>query len=248
MEGVRPRYLDAAAVVAAMPGVDARLALAERVLVALVDEADLPPKIGVHPRSPGSFAHAMPAALLPRDGAAELLGIKWATGFTSNGALGLPAIHATVILSDSATGATRAILDGGPITAERTAAVSGVAIARFGPDLARLAGRRPRAAIVGAGVQGRSHLPVLGHVLPGVELTLHDRHPERAAALAEAARATAGLGRGRGADEARDARGDADVVVTPPSLTTPDRREARPQLGRAPRAPPGARGAPLMDA
>ena len=51
----------------------------------------------------------------------------------------------------------------------------------------------PRAAIIGAGVQGHSHLEVLGHVLPGVELAIHDRHQDRAEALAEAARATPGI-------------------------------------------------------
>ena len=46
---------------AAMPDLDERLALAERTLTALVADAELPPKIGVHPRPAGSFAHAMPA-------------------------------------------------------------------------------------------------------------------------------------------------------------------------------------------
>ena len=162
-------WLDAEAVAAAMPAVAERLALAERTMTALVGEADLPPKIGVHPRPTGSFAHAMPAALLPRDGdgATDLLGMKWVTGFGTARALGLPAIHAIVILSDPATGVPRAILDGAGITAQRTAAVSGVAIARFGPGAADgRAGGPPRATIIGAGVQGHSHLEVLGHVLP----------------------------------------------------------------------------------
>ena len=88
------------------------------------------------------------------------------------------------------TGLPVAILDGGPITAQRTAAVSGVAIRRFAP---RVAGGPVRAALIGGGVQGHSHLPVLGHVLPGVELTVFDRHPDRAEALADQARATAGI-------------------------------------------------------
>jgi ornithine cyclodeaminase/alanine dehydrogenase len=225
MEGTRPRYLDAAAVAAAMPPVDQRLALAERTLRALVDEADLPAKIGVHPRPSGSFAHAMPAALLPRDGA-DLLGIKWVTGFGENAARGLPAIGATVLLNDPATGRLRAILDGAGITAERTAAVSGVAIARFGPTAARLGGRGPRVGLVGAGVQGHSHLAVLGHVLPGASLAIFDRHADRAAALASAARATPGIAGADVAASARAAVADADVVVNAASFTTPDRRQA----------------------
>jgi alanine dehydrogenase len=230
------RYLDADEVVAAMPPVADRLDLAQRTMTALVADADLPPKIGVHPRPDGSFAHAMPAALRPVDGGAaadtsrDLLGIKWVTGFPGNRARGLPAIHAVVVLSDPTTGEPRAILDGRPITAERTAAVSGVAIARFGPRAAATAGaddHRARATIIGAGVQGRSHLDVLGHTLPGVDVTIVDRHPERAEALAEVARATAGIGSANAAavDDATAVTREADVVITAASFTDPARRQ-----------------------
>lgn len=230
------RYLSAADVQAAMPAVEERLALAERTMTALVADADLPPKIGVHPRPAGSFAHAMPAWLRgpAEDGSADRLGIKWVSGFgATNAALGLPAIHAVVILGDARTGVPLTILDGGPITAERTAAVSGVAIARFAPTLA---GRPARAAIIGAGVQGRSHLAVLGHVLPGVAVTIVDRHPERATALAEAARATAGIGTARIAADPIGATRDADVVITAASFTSPDQRGALGETSFAPDA------------
>src|SRR6185503_9461225 len=160
------RYLSAADVVAAMPPLPERLRLAERTMVALVEDAELPAKIGVHPRPDGSFAHAMPALLrgLDPDGAGDLLGMKWIAGFPGNRAQGLPAIHGLVVMTDARTGIPMAILDAGPITAERTAAISGVAIGRFKPDVA---GRPIRVAVLGAGVQARSHLPVVGHVLPG---------------------------------------------------------------------------------
>ncbi len=216
------RFLSAADVAAAMPPVADRLGLAERTMTALVADADLPPKIGLHPRSPGSFAHAMPAALLDPAGA-DLLGIKWVSGFPDNRGRGLPAIHAVVVLSDPSTGVPLAILDGGPITAQRTAAVSGVGIARFAP---RVLDRPTRAAIVGAGVQGHSHLEVLGHLLPGVELTIHDRHAERAEALATAARGMAGIGTATTAPAARDATATADVVVSAVSFTDPSRRQS----------------------
>ena len=77
---------------------------------------------------------------------------------------------------------------------------------------------RARAALIGAGVQGHSHLAVLGRVLPGVALTLFDRHPERAEALAEAARETDGIGEVTLAPDARAAVRDADVVVTAASF------------------------------
>lgn len=199
-----------------MPDLDAQLALAERTLIALVADAELPPKIAIHPRPEGSFVHAMPAHLRgpEADGGADLVGMKWVAGYATNNDRGLPAINALVVLNDPQTGLPLAILDGGPITAARTAAVSGVAIRRFAPVLAR----RLRAALIGAGVQGRSHLPVLAHVLPGVELVVFDRHRERAEGLAAEADATAGIGSAAVAVDARAAVEGADVVVTAASF------------------------------
>jgi ornithine cyclodeaminase/alanine dehydrogenase-like protein (mu-crystallin family) len=221
------RYLAAADVLTAMPPMDERLELAERTMTALVEDAELPHKIGVHPRPDGSFAHAMPAFLRARDAdaAADLLGIKWVAGFPGNRALGWPAIHALVVVNDPSTGAPVAILDGGPITSARTAAVSGVAIARFAPTAAVLVGRALRAAIIGAGVQGHSHLEVLAHVAPGVTLTVFDRDPAQAATLAAVAGRTAGIATVIVAADPRTATHDADVVITAASFTTPDRRQ-----------------------
>lgn len=220
------RYLSAADVVAAMPPLAERLELAERTMTALIADADLPPKIGVRPRPYGSFAHTMPAFLRGGDaaGAADLLGMKWVTGFgAANAERGLPAISALVLLNDPTTGQPIAILDGAPITAHRTAAVSGVAIARFAPAVAD---RSMRAALIGAGVQGQSHLPVLGHLMPGVDLAVHDRHPERAAGLAETAQATIGIGAVRIASSVAEATDGADVVVTAASFTAPAARQS----------------------
>ena len=218
------RWLNAADVIAAMPPVSERLALAERTMVALVADAELPPKLGVHPRPEGSFAHAMPAHLRGRepDGAGDLLGIKWIAGFPANRASGLPAIHGLVLLTDPATGLPLAVLDAAPITAERTAAVTGVAIRRFGP---LRTDAPPRVAILGAGVQARSHLEVIGTVLPGAEVDVFDRHPERAAELAELAARTEGIGDARAAASARHAVTGADVVVTVASFAPAAERQ-----------------------
>lgn len=211
------RYYSADDVARAMPDLDARLTLAERTLTALVADAELPPKIAIHPRPSGSFVHAMPAHLRSPDpgGRDDLVGMKWVAGFATNHELGLPAISALVVLNDPATGLPTAILDGGPITAARTAAVSGVAIRRFAP---MVRDGPLRAALIGAGVQGGSHLPVLGRVLPGLELSVFDRHPERAEALAVEARSTAGIGSVTVAGDAPSAVAGADVVVTAASF------------------------------
>jgi ornithine cyclodeaminase/alanine dehydrogenase-like protein (mu-crystallin family) len=211
------RYLSGADVLAAMPEIDARLELAERTLTALVADAELPPKIGVHPRPAGSFAHAMPAFLrgADPDGVDDAIGMKWVAGFATNNTLGIPAINAVVVLNDAATGLPVAIVDGGPITALRTAAVSGIAIRRFAPAV----GDRPvRAALIGAGTQGRSHLAVLGRVLPRVALSLFDRHADRVAGLAAIAESTDGIGDVTVAPGSREAVDGADVVVTAASF------------------------------
>ncbi len=228
------RYLAADEVGAAMPPLEERLALAERTMTALArpGAAELPPKIAVHPRPEGSFVHAMPAHLRGDDPAGDLLGMKWVAGFGGNSRLGLPAINALVVLSDPQTGLPIALLDGGPITAQRTAAVSGVAIRQFPP-----AGvGRPVVAVVGAGVQGRSHLAVIGHLLPGAHVVVYDRHPERGARLALAATRTPGIGSADSAPALDDAVSGAAVVITAASFASPDRRQSLPDDWIAPGA------------
>jgi ornithine cyclodeaminase/alanine dehydrogenase-like protein (mu-crystallin family) len=207
-----------------MPPIAERLALAEATLRGLAGDADLPAKIGVHPRTEQSFCHAMPAYLpgAAADHTADRLGMKWVLAFPPNAALGLPAISATLLLNDPITGLITAILDAGPITAHRTAAVSGVAIRTFA---APGEPGRPRAAVIGAGVQGHSHLPVLGYTLPGVELAIYDRDPDRANTLAEAARSTQGIAAAVVAASARDAIEAADVVITAASFASPSDRQ-----------------------
>ena len=102
-----------------------------------------------------AFFGVMPAALDTQPGS---MGAKLVTVYHSNHEHGLPSHLATIILLDPATGALRAILDGRFITESRTAAVSAVS--------AKLLAREDSAslAIIGSGVQARSHLEALQHV------------------------------------------------------------------------------------
>ena len=217
------RYLTGADVVAAMPSLPERLALAETALRGLAEGAELPPKIGVHPRPQASFAHAMPALLpgIADDGSGDRLGMKWVSGNPANNASGLAGIYGLLLLNDPVTTVPVAIMDAGPITAERTAATSGVAIRAFAPAV----DGAPRAALIGAGVQGRSHVPVLGYVLPGVVLVVYDRDAGRAASLAALAAITEGIGSVSVAASAREAVEGADVVVTVASFVPPPERQ-----------------------
>lgn len=224
------RYLSAADVRAAMPPVEERLFLARRTMTALVADAELPPKIGVHPRQAESHSAAMPALLRGPDssGSEDLFGVKWVTAFADNRSIGLPAIHATVLLSDPTTGVPLAVVDGGPITAERTAAVSGVALREWWPD----ASMASPVALIGAGVQGASHVEVLAHVAPECALTIADQDLERAEALANVARRL-GLTDVTATTAVEPAVAAADVVMTMVSFG-PNRQAVAPQaFGRA---------------
>jgi alanine dehydrogenase len=217
------RHLCAAEVAAAMPPLSERLDLAEQTMRALGRDAELPAKIGVHPRQPGSLAHAMPALLRGEaaDGSLDLIGAKWIVGFPANPSLGLPAYHALVLLNDPVTGETLAIMEAGTITAARTAAISGTAIRHFlsggtgaeGPAV-RAAGVALRVAILGAGAQARSHLPVVGFLLPGARVRVVDLDPARAAGLAEESRAIEGIGSIEAVTSVSQAVDSADLVIS----------------------------------
>lgn len=88
------------------------------------------------------------------------LGAKLVTVFGGNLAKGLPSHLATILLLDPETGALIALMDGRFITEARTAAVSAVSARHLArPDASRL-------AIIGTGVQARSHLEALALVRP----------------------------------------------------------------------------------
>lgn len=100
-------------------------------------------------------AFAVMPALLAEPAA---LGAKLVTVFGSNAGVGLPTHLATILLLDAMTGELVAVMDGRYITEARTAAVSAVsadALAR--PDARVL-------AVIGSGVQARSHVDALGRV------------------------------------------------------------------------------------
>jgi ornithine cyclodeaminase/alanine dehydrogenase-like protein (mu-crystallin family) len=223
------RHLSAAEVAAAMPPLPDRLDLAELTLRALGSGAEMPPKIGLHPRQAGSLAHAMPALLrgVSEDGSQDVIGAKWIAGFPANPGRGLATYHALVLLNDPVTGEPLAVMDGGTITAQRTAAISGAAIRHFRPESGGGVGASPRVAVLGAGAQARSHLPVIGHLLPGAEVRITDIDSDRTAALAAEATAIEGIGAAQSVSSVREAVELADVVISVVSFG-PDRQSLNP--------------------
>ena len=122
-----------------------------------------------------AFVGVMPA-FLPDPGA---LGTKVVSVFGSNTAVGLPTHLATIVLLDSMTGELLAVMDGRFITETRTAAVSAVSV-RSSLD----ARRRGRLAMIGSGVQARSHVEAIGRVRPLRGVRVWSRTPDSRGAFA----------------------------------------------------------------
>jgi thiomorpholine-carboxylate dehydrogenase len=150
---------------------------------------------------PGGFLGLMPA-LTP-----EGLGLKAVTFYPSNAEHGIPTHMATIFLVDPRTGRPLAIMDGRLITEMRTAAVSAAATKLLAaPDSKIL-------AIVGSGVQARSHAEALRLVRRFEEVRVWSPTKERAKQFAEEIGGTA--------VSAEEAVRGADVVVTVTNSKTP---------------------------
>lgn len=105
------------------------------------------------------------------------LGVKCITSFVANRERGLPALASTMLLLDAETGAAKAIMDGTVLTEIRTAAASALATdALARPDACRL-------ALVGAGVQARSHLDAMAAVRTLTSVSVVARSIESAQAF-----------------------------------------------------------------
>jgi ornithine cyclodeaminase/alanine dehydrogenase-like protein (mu-crystallin family) len=150
---------------------------------------------------PGGFLGLMPA-LTP-----EGLGLKAVTFYPSNAEHGIPTHMATIFLVDPRTGRPLAIMDGRLITEMRTAAVSAAATKLLAvPDSKIL-------AILGSGVQARSHVEALRLVRRFEEVRVWSPTKAHARQLAEEIGGTA--------VSAEEAVRGADVVVTVTNSKTP---------------------------
>jgi ornithine cyclodeaminase/alanine dehydrogenase-like protein (mu-crystallin family) len=125
-------------------------------------------------RAPGEN-HLLGMMPAHRGGDRPLYSLKTVAVMPDNPARGLDAHQGTVTLFDGVTGQTLALMNASPVTAIRTAAVTAVATRRLAREDARVL------AVVGAGVQARSHL----QALPGFEdVRITSRSREHAEVLA----------------------------------------------------------------
>jgi ornithine cyclodeaminase/alanine dehydrogenase-like protein (mu-crystallin family) len=141
------------------------------------------------------------------------LGAKLVTVFAANAGRGLPTHLAVIALLDPETGAMLALLDGRYITEARTAAVSAVS--------SRLLARKQASslAIIGSGVQARSHLEALAHVHRLRHVAVWSPNRERRERFASGASAPASPV--RAVDHAGEAVVGADLIVLATSSPVP---------------------------
>lgn len=152
-----------------------------------------------------TFMGFMPAY---RAGSEPLYSLKEVVIAPANHARGLDSHQGAVLVHDGVTGVLRAVVNASAITEIRTAAVSAVATTLLA---------RPNAgsvAIIGAGVQARSHVAAMQACLPAARIIVWSRTRAHAEALA----ADSGCWVAESLDAALDG---ADVVCTTTSSREP---------------------------
>jgi len=130
------------------------------------------------PDAPEGMLLLMPAWELPGKPGRRHSGVKIVHVLPGNGARGIPAVQASYLLSDAATGEPVAILDGGELTDRRTAAASTLA----GRFLARPDSRR--LLVLGAGRVATALAEAWAARFPITEIAIWSRNPANAARLA----------------------------------------------------------------
>ena len=162
----------------------------------------VPPRI-VQPLHGGGSLFVMPAA------DAQVAITKLISFIPTNTQRGLPTIQGDIVVFDVLTGQRVALLDGPTVTARRTAAVSLLAAQQLAPR------REGPMLIVGAGVQGQSHLEAFHQGLGVQEFWVASRSAASADALVAHAHRL-GL-QARRVDDPNAALADCPLVVS----TTP---------------------------
>lgn len=187
-----------------MPGC---MAAMEQALVALArGEFHLPLRPIVRPPGQSSVLGLMPTH---RAGARPLYGLKTVAVIPDNPTRGLDPHQGTVTLYDGTTGELVALMNATPITAIRTAAVSGIATRALARQDAR------ELAMVGAGHQAHAHIAAMLEARPFERIRIASRSYSSAQRLAaEWPIATA-------VETAEEAVRDADVVCTVTSSAEP---------------------------
>jgi ornithine cyclodeaminase len=142
-----------------------------------------------------------------------VLGVKVVTIHPGNRSAAIPTHHGALMLFESEGGSPLALLEGSSITAIRTAAVSAVATHLMARPAASVL------ALLGSGVQARSHLAALARVRSLSEVRVWSRHENSRTRFVDWARAT-GI-EVTATQTAEDAVRGADIICTVTGATRP---------------------------
>ncbi|HJP93054.1 MAG TPA: ornithine cyclodeaminase family protein [Pyrinomonadaceae bacterium] len=175
------------------------------------DEVHQPLRTIIRPPNARGLLGLMPAY---RGGERGAFGLKAICVFPDNPSRGKDAHQGAVILFSRETGEMLALMNASEITAIRTAAVSAVATRLLAREDAH------ELAIIGAGVEGRTHLSALACVRPIRRARVSARNFEHAKQLATEMKSSIPFSiEPVGSNEA--AVRDADIVVTATSSLEP---------------------------
>src|SRR5947209_18304547 len=179
MKSDEPLYLNEGQVKKHLPMAELIPAMEKALIEFSAGKVTQPVRSVINVDPPGGFLGLMPA--LTPDG----LGLKAVTFYPSNAERGIPTHMATIFLVDPQTGTPLAIMDGRLITEMRTAAVSAAATKLLAPPDAKVL------AILGSGVQARSHVEALQLVRKFEEIRVWSPTREHAQRFAKEIGATA---------------------------------------------------------
>jgi ornithine cyclodeaminase/alanine dehydrogenase-like protein (mu-crystallin family) len=204
-------------VVEALPPEDCARAMAEVLAAGAHGETYMPLRMMVRPPSASGLMGLMPAWRGEAADEPSVFSLKAICLIRDNPARGLDAHQGVVALFDGEIGIPLAILDASAVTAVRTAAVSAVATAALAREDARVL------AIIGAGVQARSHVKALLRVRKFEQVRVYAPSRDHAHAVIESIEHAPAAGplTAEAVATAHHAVDGADVVVTATSSPTP---------------------------
>jgi|SRR5215213_2577083 len=153
------------------------IALMRDALVSLAEgDVHQPLRTVIRPPDAAGMMGLMPSYT---SGARAAFGLKAVCVFPGNPARGMDSHQGAVLLFGAETGELQAVVNASAVTAIRTAAVSGVATQALArEDACDL-------AVLGAGVQARSHVEAMSHVRPIRRCRVASRRVESARKLAD---------------------------------------------------------------
>lgn len=197
------RILNQSDVTRLLPMAECIEAMAAALRALAQGQVQLPLRTVLRLPEPRGFFGVMPAELLDP----HALGAKIISVFPGNEGTGLDSHQGVVLLFNVRNGTPEALLDASSITAIRTAAVSGVATRALAlPDAGDL-------AILGSGVQARTHLEAMAAVRRLTRVRVWSRQAAHAESFVRWARHHFGLEVEPAGDPARAVEG-ANLICT----------------------------------